>query len=512
MGKRYYKNDKKGANDKTSSSSGFKKTPLQERKVAEVKVASLLKAAFTTMPIGVNGINAILQQPGSSLDYLFTKKSIYIDISETILKSTAYDLVKDQITAVLAAYGASRGLAVTVTEQNIYDYLVAAADAYATFLCLYRIQNAQNVTTATGLDISLLFEDRVYLNTTPTASVVTTAVVANTAVTHITDLTSINNAVWAQTYLSKLHYLRLPDALIRELTVLFSGYFVQNEGKYPCLVEFLPNGLNGSVFSATVFTNTYIAACAALINANPDLTNILTMLGFSADPIMSMDWNRDLTGQSVLMVSDPYLNDLYVNGWVDAFAQTEVTSNTDIQYSLRLHNSEQSVFSFDPNVLVDLNDYSFGLLCGIRFQDAYADVRSMFAIQYIDEVGAHGYLYTMFPADITLVGDGGGSIAGVAQAASRLSAAAQRYVSLVGAPSPMFRLAVTVTLDSANAVYSTAVSVGATLEGPNKVVLPSDISSLIDIMRLNGIFGSQYRKTLQLLLSSFPKKNNTAQL
>lgn len=472
---------------------------------------SVLAALFKSSPLITTAVSGTELAPGAFPGIEIAKRTIYVSATDTWMDATAWGMVSAQLTSILAAYGSARGFATTVTAANVYDYLLHSIRALATLCALKRIQDAVNVTDASGMDISALFETRTYRGGAINMATTLGELLNSTAITSVSDVTTISNAVWQQTYLSELHKIRLPKQIIMQVIAMFSGYFEVPTGAGVTLYEFMDTGLNGNVNAATVYTGTHIAALNALL-ANPDMYTVLDMLGFTAEPLLAMDWNRDIRGKTVNIIRDPEIVNFLANGWIETVPDVGVTGDTDVIYRLLDLSRSRSIFDNVAISNIDISNFMLPLMFGLRFQSAFTTSYIMNHISTIDETGTLAHSYCWAPCRLIFDATSTATTAELHAISDRLTYAMARWCSHTSAVSMGFFPAITAKLDdnagSIDVISVSAVAIGIS-EPENSWYIPSDIEMLINSIKLEYIFGAQWRSRLQLLLQSVSSRSNS---
>lgn len=485
MGKynKNYKDDKRERNPKEDSRPI--KTPS-----GEYLVQSLAFDSLVATDSSLNLINATLVSPGASgseqeVGYI----NGYFDTSGVLLDNGTFAMVDDSITALLEAFGTARGYATTVTVTDIRNYFIRSARAFSILLTYQRYYNGAKLIDRNGKSMSNIVAQRirgVSLTAAPKALIESATV--NTSTESATD----SNAIWAQTYLSQLHKLRMPKNWFEFMVKMFSGVHAIADARIPSYLVLYDESLNKSVTHATEFA-TQVAAIDALL-AKPDLISILDFMGFK--PLgVGLDFTRDLKGRTLFITADAQINDLFGNGsWFD-FCDT--ATDTDIKYLVSGSMDPLSPFSASEQLEASAETLKHLALLSKRLTTT-VNIQAVVAYYQAGIGWTTSYLIN----PITIIGvTSDGSIT-TSDIVARLTGAATRWVHYCGS-NLGYTVNMNVTVASSMASVTLTVTSGV-VEGGSTYVIPEDILWISRVTALDNIFGVPWRSALQSLVSNMP--------
>lgn len=367
----------KGKDDRRSNKNKSEAVMTQE-------IESVLAAALHIPSPEMLVINGKTSSAGA------TAEAQEVAMMEILIQKLAWSganvetLVAPLITKIINNYAYSRGQTTTVTAADIFDYIEAANEAHQLLLHMWRSQNVKNLKDSKGVDISEAFKGRMkYDATLDWLNAIRTGVSVEVVAPVLDGNVPINNAAWAQDWLSEIPKLKMPRQWIAANVALFSGFYRHDPGNgLDAFIKFVPDAIG---LSNTAVKTAYDAAVLILdgfISAHPELEDILETLGFTSDPIVDFDFTRDLKGQTGIVFDDPTLALTLVNSHV--FYPVAAQVDADLDSVIYLPNTGD-MFNFDSQVNIDLNTVFH--LKWMR----YTRVRFIDRVHLINSAGASSY-------------------------------------------------------------------------------------------------------------------------
>jgi len=426
----------------------------------------------------------------------FTSDTDYYEVANTNLAVSINTLISNSLTAGLVkqamdSVSASLGYATGIAAADIEGYLEASFKTYVIYLMLQRACNSATLVNEDGNDVFSIF------NSLPTAGYEACDVgapLASLAEPVTSQVPSITNYVWMNTYVKGVSLLRLTPSLKALADYLFSQHFRNPYSQTEGYVTFWTTDVcnqNALTTLPVAFVAT-LATAQAYLDADGDMVMMLKALGVDK---FTFDLDRDQTGQTLKSSFDPLIIEMIINSQLNFSVDiTQVDYETEADYSF-YSLIPYATFQQKPDtVSVDARRLKLATL-----------MRGGLYLLQTDLLDSDGGIihYNLFPVHQVALPDitaAGGSV--LAEYLYRANAMWEFTMNL---PSPY---QYSWQIDAAGTAVSATVSTSIFYDGNKGVYLGEAMLAFIAIGRAELIWGAEYLTKLREKLDLMKKSRN----
>jgi len=476
--------------------------PSDKPKPAKTTGTGSVLQSLTHSGLQVSALNSLTVTTGTSSGTAeLVVATGYMNAALILGDATAYAMVSAQMNSIITAFAINRGYTTGVTAAKILTYIQTSCTAFGILLALYRSQNVAALTDGRGNAISNLFQVRPYGNLTGVQ--ILQHIHNGSEPSMVDDADNISNAEWAQHYLSELPKLVLPVQWIPIIMYFFSAFFdIGGAGssghKY---LGFYPSVLSGATTMEAEY-DTLIATLDAMVLADPDITQILDLFGFTSEPIVNLDFTRDLKGQTLLAIKDPRIHSFITNSQLfdimgGAYNDDDVVNTYWDIFGIN------NIFSY-PDVLdinVDLIGIELVFRQGLQATISPHSLWIMCSGRYWAEVTGESSTGIMInPFAFTGIGGALGDASRITDLVA-LSDRMRRYSHYLGFLIP-YETTITMSADAVGVfTISSTIVTTHVLESANTYDMGDDVATIQNVLVVTLLFGPGYRQTMQSLLA-----------
>lgn len=260
-------------------------------------------------------------------------------------------------------FATQRGYVTTVTPTVVRDHIENSIQLLEVLAYMLKIQNASKKVDQKGNLVDGVFTRRVI-------GIKTTKEIFVDGTAHTTSLENnlnLSNSVWAQSYLSILPQLKLPRGFANMIYNRFVGYYALNSGAMESYISYIPIILKNNSDVKAAFA-TLAASLRTRTQTYPDLNLLMSMIGWNATEAIDLNFTRDLTGNTIVIIDEPDLRQTLLNSYV--FWKSilpGITTDADTDKLLYTTDVNNSTFMYEQFASVSVEELINLAIHGGRF-------------------------------------------------------------------------------------------------------------------------------------------------
>lgn len=457
----------------------------------DTKINGVQQVLLGGIPAGAttfSGMNKVITST-TVAGYAGAVQTIAVDASALVNVSS--NLLDPLLSEAITAFASQRGYTSSVTPVKIRNYLIHSVNALSALYSLKRAQNVKNLTNGLGQNVAPIFTSKPSGGTNDITASAFSLLVGVTA--H--GVGSISNAVWADTYLSQLQKIRVPQGFGHLVKALFEGYYANPAGLADSYIQFYNSY---EMAAATIRTpevafSDSITAIDTLIAADADLMSILDFIGFNAEFAVMENWERDLKGQSLVVYNDPLIHTMLINNWQSISGLTESDISQDVQDTVFLPFIGSDIVNFEDHFTLDSSFVPYTIL----FRTTSTDF-SLGTLNLVRTTGVFNYVAAIPAGEFASMGlldaTGVGRLNG-------LSTSTSFYAKYNGAHLP-YMATYTAGDASLNSVVVTVNASYGAFGYDAMQLTEAEQEGIVDIYCVNLLLGPDYRSNIKARIAA----------